>query len=179
MTRAPIVAVALLLSACGGEPAAGPSPPTAPTAAVEPSSRTAPKGTVYGPGVTEGEVVTVPELLARVDELNGRVVRVEGTVTDVCAKRGCWIKVGAESEPRTVTFKVTDGVIVFPMSARGRHVVAEGTCEKRVLTLEKTRQLRAHEAEEAGEEFDPASVTEPTTLVLLRGIGAVVREEAP
>ena len=123
----PIATLSLLclLAACGGEPAAPAAKATeAPAAKAE--------GTVYGPGVTEGDVLTVPQLLAKLDEVNGQRVRVKGLVTDVCAKRGCWIKVGDEAEPRTVTFKVTDGVIVFPMSAKGKRAKVEG-----ILTVTK------------------------------------------
>lgn len=166
-----IVTLGLALAACG-EAQKAPVVAAAPAPA-EPAKT---NGTAYGPGVTEGPVLTVAELFAKADEMNGKVVRVRGMVADVCAKRGCWIKVGEESDPRTVTFKVTDGVIVFPMSARGKGVVAEGTCEKRKLTLERTREMKAHEAEESGVKFDPATVTEPMDFVMLKGIGAVVGE---
>jgi len=138
------------------------------------------EGTVYGDGVTATLKVTPAELVARIDELDGKRVRVEGLVTDVCAKRGCWFKLAdGEDSAQTVTFKVTDGVMVFPMSMRGKHAVADGVANKVVMSLEQTVKFMAHKAEEKKETFDPASVTEPLTYVRIDGLGAVVRDARP
>lgn len=134
------------------------------------------EGKVYGKPLETAEVLTIADVLARAVELEGKVVRVEGLVADVCAKRGCWIEVAEESGPAAIRFKVVDGVMVFPMSAKGKWVVVDGTVARIPLSLEESRELRAHEAAENGREFDPASVTEPTVLVRLDGIGARVRD---
>ena len=51
-------------------------------------------------------------------------------VTAVCEHMGCWMTLapaGAAGEhPATLRLKVEDGVIVFPVSARGRTAVAQG-----------------------------------------------------
>ena len=51
-------------------------------------------------------------------------VSIEGVVTAVCEHMGCWMMLapaGAAGEhPATLRLKVEDGVIVFPVSARGR-----------------------------------------------------------
>lgn len=134
------------------------------------------KGTVYGEGVKAVESIKVSELYDKVDEYVGKRVRVEGLVTDVCAKRGCWFNLASDKEFQTLRFKVVDGVMVFPMSMRGKYAVAEGTVRKFDLDLERTRKFMAHKAEERGEEFDPVSVTEPMSFIQLDGLGAVVRE---
>ena len=118
------------------------------------STEPALEGTVYGEGVTATLVVAPADLVARIEEFDGKRVRVEGLVTDVCAKRGCWFKLaGDEESAQTVTIKVTDGVIVFPMSMRGKHAVADGVAHRVELSLEQTRKFMAHKAEEKGEEF--------------------------
>jgi len=141
------------------------------------STETKPEGTVYGDGVSTIETIKISELVAKADELEGKTVRVEGLVTGVCAKRGCWFKMASDKEFESLTIKVTDGVIVFPMSMKGKHAVAEGVVQKIPLSLESTRKFLAHQAEEAGEEFDPASVTEPMTMIRIAGTGAVVRNQ--
>ncbi|MHC4548596.1 MAG: DUF4920 domain-containing protein [Planctomycetota bacterium] len=135
-----------------------------------------PEGTVYGAGVGDAPPVAISRLCDRIDEFEGRRVQVEGLITDVCPKRGCWIKLASDREYEDVTFKVTDGVIVFPLSAKGKYAVAEGVARKVELSLERTRDYLAHLAEEKEEAFDPASVTEPLTFVRLDGLGAVVRD---
>lgn len=133
-------------------------------------------GTVYGKPLDAAETLTVADLVKRAKELDGKPVRVEGTIADVCSKRGCWIEVADEAGPSTVIFKVVDGVMVFPMSAKGKWAVADGIVRRSEMTLEKTRELLAEEAKEAGKPFDPASVTEAKVSVRLEGLGARVRD---
>lgn len=158
MTTARFVPLLLLaaLSACTAEPG--------------------PAGTVYGSPAAQAPTLAVADVLARAAELEGQPVRVEGLVTDVCANRGCWIRIADESGPAEIQFKVDDGVMTFPMDAKGRWAVADGRVKRIPLSLEATRERLAHEAEEAGRPFDPASVTEPLVVVRLDGVGAVIRE---
>jgi cytochrome c-type biogenesis protein CcmE len=133
------------------------------------------EGTVYGEGVTATLVVAPADLVARIEEFEGKRVRVEGLVTDVCAKRGCWFKLaGDENSAQTVTIKVTDGVIVFPMEAKGKRAVAEGEFTVIEMTMEQTLAYKKHHAEEHKEEFDPSTVTEPLTYYQINATGAVI-----
>ena len=132
-------------------------------------------GTVYGEPIGDAPLVSLSELNANLAQYEGKRVRVEGMITDVCAKRGCWMVIGAEEGADSVRFKVTDGVMVFPLDAKGARAEAEGTVQRIEHDLETTRNVLAHEAEEAGEAFDPSTVTEPMVVVQIAGIGAVVR----
>ncbi len=154
---------------------AAPTPPAAPAVA-SPAPVPVPQGTVYGEALTLAESVKVSDLLDRPADFEGKRVRVEGLVTDVCAKRGCWFKLAGDRPYDTLTFKVTDGVMVFPMSAKGKYAVAEGLVSRRELTLAQTRDLLEHEAAEQGREFVRKSVKKPMTYVRLEGLGAVIRD---
>ncbi|MHC4136090.1 MAG: DUF4920 domain-containing protein [Planctomycetota bacterium] len=132
--------------------------------------------TVYGKGVECTLSVKVSELSDNIDRYVGKRVRIEGLVTDVCPKRGCWIELASDREYESLLFKVQDGVIVFPMSMKGKYAVADGVARKVELDLEQTRRYLAHKAEEKGETFDPATVKEPITYVRLDGVGALVRD---
>jgi hypothetical protein len=133
------------------------------------------EGTKYGEGVTLAESVPMASLLADPDKWVGKRVRVEGEVTDVCQMRGCWFEMAGAGPSEKMRFKVVDGVMTFPTSAKGNFAVAEGTVRKIPLTLEQTRQAMAHEAVEMGKPFDADKVTEPMTIVRLDGTGAVLR----
>lgn len=135
------------------------------------------QGTVYGKGVALTTTTKVSELRANPDAFVGKRVRVEGLVTDVCPMRGCWFNMAGDKVGSSLRFKVKDGVMVFPMSAKGKYAVAEGVVRKIPLNLDQTRRALAHEAEEKGEKFDPASVTKPITLVRLDGVGAVLADK--
>jgi cytochrome c-type biogenesis protein CcmE len=130
--------------------------------------------TKYGKPLTAATPVKVSELMAKPDAYVGKVVKVEGLITEVCSKRGCWINVAGDKEFQTIRVKVEDGVIVFPLTDKGKKVVAEGTFTKTELTKEQAVERAKHHAEETGTKFDPASVTGPSTVFQIQGTGAVV-----
>ncbi len=139
-----------------------------PTLAVE--------GKVYGKPLTGTETTEIGYLLEHGDKLVGKTVRVEGLVNGVCEKRGCWMTIASTKEEfKEIRIKVEDGVIVFPMKAKGRHATAEGVLAKIEMSLEQTVAYQKHHAEEHGEEFDAASVTEPLTYFQIQGSGAVIQ----
>jgi hypothetical protein len=133
------------------------------------------EGTSYGAGLTGTEVVKISELMANPDAYLGKTVRVEGLVLDVCSKRGCWMDLASDKEFQTIRIKVEDGVIVFPLEAKGKTAVAEGVLTKRELTEEQAIAWKKHEAECAKSKFDEASHTGPMTLYMIEGKGAVIR----
>lgn len=128
----------------------------------------------YGKGVTLKETTKISELIANADKYIGKPVKVEGVITDVCAKRGCWMQIASDKEFQTLRFKVEDGVIVIPTEAKGKKAVAEGTFAKIELTKEQALEHAKHLAEEQGRPFDPKSVTGPSTIYQLKGTGAVI-----
>ena len=130
--------------------------------------------TKYGKGVSEATPVKLSELMAKPDDYVGKVVKVEGLITEVCAKRGCWINVAGDKEFQTIKIKVEDGVIVFPLTDKGKKVVAEGTFTKMELTKEQAIERAKHEAEEKGTKCDTSKITGPTTVYQIQGTGAVV-----
>ncbi len=131
-------------------------------------------GTKYGAGVTLKDNTLVSQILANPEAWVGKRVRVEGDVDDVCQMRGCWFSLKGDQPGKTMKFKVTDGEMEFPKDSAGMHAVAEGTVRLIPLSLEQTRKVKQHEADEQGKPFDPNSVTAPETLVRLDGIGAVL-----
>lgn len=130
--------------------------------------------TKYGKPLSDAAAVKLSELMAKPDAYVGKVVKVEGLITEVCPKRGCWINVAGDKEFQTIRVKVEDGVIVFPLTDKGKKVVAEGTFRKMELTKEQAVERAKHEAEEKGTKFDPASITGPLTVYQIQGTGAVV-----
>ena len=184
---APAVAKAAAPVATAAAPAAapvcqgagcGPGDPLAPLPAAPTTAATLEiPGTKYGAGVTLADNTVVSQILANPEAWAGKRVRVEGEVADVCQMAGCWMEVTGDQPGKKIKFKVTDGAIVFPKDAAGKHAVAEGTVRLIPLSLEQTRKVKQHEADEQGKPFDPASVTAPETLVRLDGIGAVLSDK--
>jgi uncharacterized protein DUF4920 len=127
-----------------------------------------------------GEKLTLKESTA-ISEINktpesflGKTVLVEGRVIDVCKKRGCWVKIAGDKEYESILVKVEDGVIVFPVEAKGKMAKVEGTIEKVEYTLEQTKERAKQKCEMEGKEFDEAKVTKPDVMYRLRATGAAI-----
>lgn len=167
----PQPAVAAAPTATPTTPAATPAP-TAPAAA--PAKL---EGTSFGAGVKLAETTPIDTILGDPKAFNGKTVRVEGMITDVCPKRGCWFELAGGGPGKKLRFKVTDGEMVFPADAKGKTAVAEGVVAVRELTLEESKQHAEYQAKEYGQKYDPAAITSPTTIVRIDGTGAVFRDK--
>jgi hypothetical protein len=89
--------------------------------------------TKLGAGVALKDATPIASLIERPQEFVGKTVRVDGVATAVCEAMGCWMAVAPEGDAKgaTVRLKVEhDGKIVFPISAKGRKVSAEGVFEE-------------------------------------------------
>jgi hypothetical protein len=131
--------------------------------------------TRYGAGVGKAEAVKVSELLAHPDRYVGKPVRVEGLITAVCPRRGCWMELASDQEFQAIKIKVDDGVMVFPLDAKGKVAVAEGIFRRLEVPAERVAEMKKHEAEERGVPFDPKSVKGPEVVYRIDGTGAVIR----
>lgn len=113
--------------------------------------------------------VNLEEIMASPEGFEGRTVAVKGTIDDVCGMRGCWIDIRQPITGQLIRYKVADGEIVFPKSAKGRQVVAEGVVEKLVYDAEAARKYRQHLAEEQGLPADSIHGDGPMTLWRIKG----------
>ena len=132
------------------------------------------KNDVYGKGVSLTDKTAVSAILDTPDAYIGKTVRIEGMIIEVCAKRGCWVYVAGDRQGEKIQVKVTDGEIVFPMSASGRMGVVEGIVEELKMSQEEMVQYLKHLAEEKGQPFDPATVKDERMIRLI-GIGAEIK----
>ncbi len=131
----------------------------------------------YGEPLTLTESTTVSAILDDTDAHLGKKVRIEGMVVDVCSMRGCWMEVAGDRSFETIKVKVDDGVIVFPLTAKGKTAIVEGVVEKLELSHEQAVKMKKHEAEEKDEKFDPATISEEDLVIYrLRGLGAIITE---
>lgn len=127
----------------------------------------------YGAGVTVPESTSIAKILADPDAYVGKTVRIEGKVLDVCPMKGCWMELAQEGDGPSLKVKVDDGVMVFPVTAKGKLAVAEGVLEAIPMTRESYIGWMEHLAEESGKKFDAATVGDgPFRILQLKGTGA-------
>lgn len=129
---------------------------------------------VFGAGVQAGDTVSVADLLASPEQYVDKVVRVEGTVAGVCPRAGCWMDLKSADGSREVRVKVEDGVIVFPVTAKGRKASAEGTFVKVEAPATADEHAVMHAAEGKAPAPEPGAKPVMTARYLVRATGAIV-----
>jgi hypothetical protein len=129
---------------------------------------TASQETKLGAGVTLTEATPVNALIEKPAEFVGKKIRVDGVATAVCEEMGCWLALSADGakDSKTVRLKVEDGVIVFPISAKGKNVSAEGV-------FEEIGAKDAHGQEAAGEHAKHDAAASKTYQI--KATGAVIK----
>ncbi len=131
----------------------------------------------YGSEITLEEKTNISDILNSPEDYLDKKVLVEGEVLDVCQKMGCWMELESDVEGEKIKVKVKDGEIVFPVEAKGKTALVEGTVYKIELTQEEATEYLEHVAEEQNEEFDPSTVTGPMTIYQIKGLGAEIYDK--
>ena len=128
----------------------------------------------YGAELTLDEPTPISEIIAAPETYEGKKVQVEGMITGVCEKMGCWIEI-SDSEDNIIKVKVNDGEIVFPMETMGKSAVVEG--EVYALETEAASDCsEAHEMKkaESENEEDCCSKKKVVKVYQIKGFGAEI-----
>ena len=113
---------------------------------------------LYGNMSKTQKVYGVDKLIDNKNDYMNSIVKVEGVIVEVCPMRGCWLQVVGESDYNKIRIKVKDGDIVFPLSSKGRKVVAEGQFSVLTLDEKQAKNWKKHLAAEKGIKIDTASI---------------------
>ncbi|MCX5762928.1 MAG: DUF4920 domain-containing protein [Gemmatimonadetes bacterium] len=145
--------------------------------ALSASAATAQSTKDYGKALTLKVKTPISAILKNPKAFEGKKVQVEGTIVEVCEERGCWIKIASDKEFEAIRFKVDDGVITFPMEAKGKLALVEGVVQITNLTKEQAIEQAKEMHKERGTmaKFDPSKYTGPVTDVQIFGDGARVK----
>jgi len=133
------------------------------------------EGKKYGKKISIKKATKISAILADPKKFDDKKVMVEGVVTDVCQKMGCWVTVAEQAGGESIKFKVEDGVIVFPKDCKGKVAKLQGRISVAEMSVEDLIAAKKHEAEENGKTFDSTSVTGPKTVATIQGEGAVLK----
>jgi hypothetical protein len=98
--------------------------------------------------LTDADAVPVAKVLAEPAAYNDKYVRVTGKVTQVCAKKGCWLRV-APAEGSTaaagdifIKFRDPPAGRLIPMEAIGQNVTVEGTVKTGMMSERAARHFK-------------------------------------
>ena len=165
------LAVFAFLSACGStDQAAADAEST--TETEEMAEESGPQ--TFGAAFEAADVLAYENLAAEMSEAtDSMAVTVQGKVSDVCQKKGCWMNITQENgEEMMVRFK--DYGFFMPLDIAGREVIMNGKAFYQTTSVDDLR----HYAEDAGksqEEID--AITEPKRELAFLADGVILRGE--
>ena len=116
------------------------------------------------------EATPLKALFETPEKFVGKTIRIDGVATAVCQEMGCWMALGESAQAEnSVRLKVThDGKIVFPISAKGKTVSAEGVFVKVSATDKESKETIKEQAA-------VMTVTEFSKTYQINTTGAVIK----
>ena len=128
--------------------------------------------TFYGSVIETGGTMDGAEVRRALTESGRADVRLEGTITATCAKKGCWMDVASGKDTVFVRF-LDYGFFVPTEGAEGKRTVIQGEAFYDTLTV----PMLQHYAEDAGksqEEID--AITEPELRLAFTATGVMIED---
>ena len=158
-SAAPAAPAAQPAVAAVAPPSAAAAAPIAAQPAAAPAA-TAPAGTgKFGAPLSAAPVVAVAAVMADAAKYDDKEIKVSGTVSGACQKKGCWMTIGTgEAGAQTVRVSFKDYGFFVPKDCLGKKAVVEGHFKVTTMSVAEAQ----HYAEDAAKEGAPVKkVTEP------------------
>lgn len=122
----------------------------------------------YGAPFGEAPTVVLADALAKPADYKDKAIRLEGTITDVCQKEGCWLVL--TDGKQTMRIHMKGHAFAVPKDISGKKIVAEGQLEVKTIP----EAMAKHLAEESKAGPDPSTIKGDQTVVRLMASGVEV-----
>ncbi len=137
------------LASCKTQSADAPaatSPPATASSAPAPGSASGPSAAkTFGAPISAGPVLSLADVLATPERFRDQAITVEGHVRAACTRRGCWMEVAENADPKLpgcrVTFK--DYGFFVPTDSAGSQAKVQGTLGVATLPPERVAHLES------------------------------------
>jgi len=121
----------------------------------------------------EDIAVSPPNFLAQFEGKDSLNIKLTANITDVCSKKGCWMKLDLENgKSMRVTFK--DYGFFVPLDAAGKLAVIDGIAKIDTTDVATLRHY-AEDANASQEEID--AITEPEINYSFEAVGVIIKEK--
>lgn len=139
----------------------------------QPPAGNAEPGDNYGNKVKAKGAILLSEIASKLEAGSQfPEVKIKATVKDVCANKGCWLKLELP-DGKEATVNMKDYGFFIPVAAKGKTVVIEGEAVMKVIAVKELRHY-AEDAKKTKAEID--AITEPKKEVKILAKGIVVVE---
>ncbi len=115
------------------------------TASLSAQIKSAAKGVNYGAKVKPAGAIEVNALEEKLETTTSFVGKVKGTITEVCTKKGCWMKL-QQTDGEGIMIRFKDYKFFMPQNIVGKDVVLDGVAKVTITSVEMLK----HYAEDAG-----------------------------
>lgn len=134
----------------------------------QPPSDKAKPGTTYGAKVNATDAMAAEKLPALLNDKDTIKVKLEATVLDACASKGCWmtLKLGDKT---TAFVKMKDYAFFVPQDIIGKTVVVDGISFIKTTSVDDLKHY-AEDAKKPQKEIDAITEPEKQVRVLANGI---------
>ena len=128
------------------------------------------KGVTYGEKISSKGAIVISLLPAKMADVEMLPIKIIGKVIEVCAAKGCWMKLeGTNGETTRVTFK--DYGFFMPQNIVGRTVVLDGISMQSITPVDELQ----HYAKDAGKSAEEiAKITAPKKEITYEAKGVLV-----
>ncbi|MBL7724057.1 MAG: DUF4920 domain-containing protein [Chitinophagaceae bacterium] len=138
----------------------------------QPPAGDAKAGEWYGEKVSTEGAVDINDV---VKKLNGGSefpeVKIKAKITEVCPKKGCWLKLELENG-ETAMVKMKDYGFFLPLAAKGKTVVIDGAVNLKTTSVAELKHY-AEDAKKTKEEIDAIKEPKKEVKVMAKGIVVV------
>ena len=124
----------------------------------------------YGEIITTENIVNYSEAKKLVADRGKISTKIQGTILETCAKKGCWIRLKADNDTLFVRFK-DYGFFVPTSGLEGKTAILQGEATYETLEVEQVR----HYAEDAGKSKEEIElITEPEYIFSFTASGVII-----
>lgn len=124
----------------------------------------------YGEIITSENIVDYSEAKKLVAEQGKISTKIQGTILETCAKKGCWIRLKADNDTLFVRFK-DYGFFVPTSGVEGKTAVLQGEATYETLEVDEVR----HYAEDAGKSKEEIElITDPEYIFSFTATGVII-----
>lgn len=128
--------------------------------------------TYFGEKITADGAIQANQLLAQIAGKDSMQVKLEGTIEEVCQKKGCWMKLKLDNN-NEMRVKFKDYAFFVPKDASGKKVIIDGWAYADSLSVEELR----HYAEDAGDSKEEIEkITKPEAEYTFMARGVIIRK---
>lgn len=187
----PFAALLALTAAC---PKEGDAPATAPAVPAETAPASQPAGAAASQPTTTGmkvdretvdadgvvrrglplspdlENLTVAAAFDKAKDLEGKSVKISGTVESVCQPMGCWFVVQGEKPEQKIRISSKGHDIFVPRSAAGSLATVEGDLTLKVLSKDQAQHFEDERELKAGEQKKTFTEDQKELSIAVKGL---------